>query len=499
MGYSWKPYIIIGFVLWLFCNVCIVILGNNIGPLSLIGLMTISQIGVVLVTTANAGFVPWITSRESTKQKGNFQAQVDLFGQVAGIVILIIVFLMFSGPKHSCGGYEADLDVPCSTDEAIISSNSMSPIYPDDWCHMQCPEATFPFSGGTIGLICMEIVFVIIGIPFIFPLKEPKRVSKSLFSRLESMWQSIRNSAVYEVTLFLVTMSIISVIINPGYPYFQVALISSSPINVVATSGMNAVFSFVAVALIMKYGLGVSWHKYFIFALLFESAIMLIKLLSVFDIGPTRNPVFFVLLQALVPIGPLFRFMAIMFAINVIAEPGLEAVTISMVLTASSAAVTVAAFTFQQQLLQIFPLVSSTETIVMDTTEMRMQFLQYDMVAIAFRFSFILMLPLLPRQRTEAAALRDKNEQSSWWAVFCVASTLTFLAYSTMTSVLPLVFPSAQCYKVFGGSGCTEDESSLLSILSVVIILGYCYYIPLALIYWPIIKGKEKFSWNMFL
>ena len=83
-----------------------------------------------------------------------------------------------------------------------------------------------------------------------------------------------------------------------------------------------------------------------------------------------------------------------------VAEPGYEAITYSLITTASNAVSPLSAV-ISYQLLAFFPLLNDQNSISADTPEVRKQFATLHSIVIILNLSSLLSLPLLPRQKKE--------------------------------------------------------------------------------------------------
>jgi len=182
-----------------------------------------------------------------------------------------------------------------------------------------------------------------------------------------------------------------------------------------------------------------------------------------------------------------------------VAEPGYEAITYSMITTASNAVSPLSAV-ISYQLLALFPLLNDQESIKADTPEVRSQFSRLQALVMLLNLSSLLSLPLLPRQKKETRELVAKGERSTFWGIYVICSMFLFLCYSTFTTFVTVRYHDVYgCMKILGGGGCSADESSITAIGLVSAILLYCYGTSLYLSFWPIIRGDYKFSWRMFV
>jgi hypothetical protein len=181
-----------------------------------------------------------------------------------------------------------------------------------------------------------------------------------------------------------------------------------------------------------------------------------------------------------------------------VSEPGFEAITYSLITTASNATgpiSTVISFQF----MAFFPLLNTQEGLESDTLEVRNQFALLILIVELINLSSLLSLPMLPRQKTEMQELVAKGETSAFWAKFTLISAAIFLIYSTFVTFFAVgATETMGCSKILGGNGCTEDESSIPVYFLMGILFFYCYGLNFYFTFWPILTGREKFSFDMF-
>ena len=192
------------------------------------------------------------------------------------------------------------------------------------------------------------------------------------------------------------------------------------------------------------------------------------------------------------------NFLASHASMVEVAEPGYEAITYSMITTATNCVSPLSAV-ISYQLLAFFPLLNDQESIATDTPQVRREFACLHTIVIVLNLSSLLALPLLPRQKRETRELVAKGERSTFWGVYVIGSAFTFLCYSTIVTYVTVRYHDVYgCMKILGGGGCSEDESSTTALLLVGAILFYCYGTNFYLSYWPVLKGERRFSWRMF-
>ena len=170
-----------------------------------------------------------------------------------------------------------------------------------------------------------------------------------------------------------------------------------------------------------------------------------------------------------------------------------------MITTATNAVSPLSAV-ISYQLLAFFPSLNEQESIATDTPQVRREFATLHLFVIVLNLSSLLTLPLLPRQKKETRDIVAKGETSKFWGRYVMGSALTFLSYSTAVTFITVKYHDVYgCKKIFGGGGCSADESSGPAIFLVAAILLYCYGTNFYLSYLPIVRGERKFSWQMFL
>ena len=151
------------------------------------------------------------------------------------------------------------------------------------------------------------------------------------------------------------------------------------------------------------------------------------------------------------------------------------------------------------QMMALFPKLNTQEEIEEDTPEVRNQFAALLLITLVINLSSLLSLPMLPRQKKETRDLVQKGDSSIFWARFTVSSLVLFLVYSTIVTFFTVAGADKYgCYKVFGGEGCSDNESSIPVFLLITLIFVYCYGVNFYHTFWPFVKGEKQFDWNIF-
>lgn len=150
----------------------------------------------------------WMAHHETIERRGKIQTLIYIMREIGRFLISIVIILGFSGPETACPGYESDLNAPCTTDESVTSRNDQFESNPDDWCHVVCDAADFPF-----GLTIPQFVWIIasvniISIPAYFLLYEEKRAAEKVGKVLSAFWQVMKKRAVWMLVLYTMISSI---------------------------------------------------------------------------------------------------------------------------------------------------------------------------------------------------------------------------------------------------------------------------------------------------
>jgi hypothetical protein len=497
-GYKRKPYIVIG---WCFCAAVLIALakeGNDIDPRHLVIMFALANMGYVWADVASDGFMVWIAHREPIEKRGKMQTLVYSMNKLGQIAINLIILFGFSGPEMNCPGFESDLQVPCTQNIYVIKRVDQE-LYlnnPYSWCYQMCNDATFEWDL-SIPEFAISICFVIFAsIPLYLRLKEAKVKAEPRIEFLSKFWSQLKRRAAWQVILYGMISHITFGVMNAAkMPANYVWLDLHTFQHQIMVIFEKFVF-FVGLNLVRKYALNASWRK----SVLVGSCLVLVfnslYFIIIFDVW--RNAWFYIFTDVSALFMYTLNFLASHACMVEVAEPGYEAITYSLITTATNAVSPLSAVV-SYQLLAFFPLLNDQESIATDTPEVRSQFATLHSLVMLLNFSSLLSLPLLPRQKKETRELVAKGETSNFWGKFCILSALTFLCYSTIATFVTVKYHDVYgCMKVLGGGGCSADESSTMALGLVTCILAYCYGVNFYLSYLPIFTGERRFSWAMF-
>ena len=147
----------------------------------------------------------------------------------------------------------------------------------------------------------------------------------------------------------------------------------------------------------------------------------------------------------------------------------------------------------------LFPELNTQESIATDTPEVRRDMALLILIVEVVNLSSLLSLPMLVRQKKEAKQMIEEGEESPFWAAFTLISVLILLLYSTVAIFMTVAGEDTYgCYKVLGGKGCSENESSIPVYCLMGAVFLFCYGVNFYHSFWPCIKGEKKFSMSMF-
>lgn len=247
--------------------------------------------------------------------------------------------------------------------------------------------------------------------------------------------------------------------------------------------------------IITIYGMGWSWHKIYLAVIIGGSILDLCRLLFVFDVA--SHPALWAFLNC--TRGPIVAAgsLPIEWAINIVAKPGYEATTTAILGTCTLLAQLVCQTMVIGPIASLFPESAKADgfTVIEMPPELQTEMLHFEIVAVILKLSTIYFLPLFPRQRKEAKEKSDRNETSRLWLIFLLVATGLTLVFTTLRAWGPVILPdNITCMRILGGIGCSEDESMIPLYLKFFVVLGFCYGVPTALVYVPIITGKQKFK-----
>mmetsp|Transcript_27271 Transcript_27271/g.55681 ORF Transcript_27271/g.55681 Transcript_27271/m.55681 type:complete len:693 (-) Transcript_27271:288-2366(-) len=499
LGYKRKPYIVIG---WFFCASVLIVLakeGNDVDPSHMVMMFATANAGYVMADVAADGFMVWVAHREPIEKRGKMQTLVYSMNKLGQIAINILILLGFSGPLMNCAGYEPDPRVPCTDSPQVIKrvEKHLLEASPTEWCYEMCHASTFDWDL-SIPEFALSICFVIAAsIPLYLRLKEDKVKAEPRGQFLHAFWKQLQRRAAWQVILYGMISHITFGVMNAAkmpanYVWLELHTFQHQIMVI-----FEKFFFFVGLNLVRRYALNVSWRKQVLFGSFLVTVFNSLYFIIIFDIW--RNSWFYIFTDVSAMFMYTLNFLASHACMVEVAEPGYEAITYSLITTASNA-VTPLSAVISYQLLAFFPSLNDQESIATDTPAVRRDFATLHFWVIIINLSSLISLPLLPRQKKETRELVAKGEKSTAGGLFVILSAFIFLIYSTAVTVITVKYHDVYgCAKMLGGGGCSEDESSVMAVILIGAILLYCYGTNFYLSFWPILRGERRFSWQMFL
>lgn len=299
-------------------------------------------------------------------------------------------------------------------------------------------------------MACVALVAVV---ATIFNLKDHKvEKGQSLKGQLQHFWVIMQQRATWQIVLygFLQKLSF-AFDVSPSSAINQHWL-HADPFtkNVFrsATTGVYAAGSFVT----HKYLLNVSWRATMLLAIFAGLAIGLPSvLLTVFDVY--RNVYFYLAKDQLIAFFDCLAMMVRILVIVEIAEPGFESSTYGLVTTVYNLAgpMSIAVSNYIGSAFDVYD-----EDIVADTQHVRWHvaatfFIMYGMRV----FLNLAVLPLLPRQKREAKALKLHGGSSKRVSGILFGFFALVFVFA-ITANLMSIFKGTACLKIVGGEGCKK-------------------------------------------
>jgi len=441
----------------------------------------------------------FLAHNEPTNRRGNIQTLAYLIRQVGMVVINLVIILALSGPSANCPGYESNPDTPCTTDPSVTSRNNLSEQYPDEWCHMQCSQATFDFGLEINQYIWLLVAIGLVSLPFYFMLKEDKKeVKDSVTQIISNFWKTAKRQAVWRVILYTIVSNIlfnVSVACqqNANYVFMGLTTMQNQIINI-----LEAIVFAIALYVIKQYCRDFSWRKMVLYGNLTVTSVNLLYLLIINDV--CRNPWFYVAFSVSDYFMYTVNWMASLFAIVEVSETGFETVTYALITTSADATMSLSSV-ISNQLLSFFPSLATQASIATDTPLVRNDMTALFLIVTLVNTSALLVLPLLPRQREEAWKIMKEGVQSAFWGGFALISGLVFLVYSTIVTFLTVAGADTYgCMAILGGPGCGAGggvDPGATTLLALIFL--YCFFVFGCFVVRPIAKGEKKFSWGMYV
>jgi len=466
----WKPYMLFAWTMTSIALLSIVILGRK-GTMSItsfVWFLTIANIGGAISDCTASGFMTWIAHHEPKSRSGHAQTTMYIVKELGRVVSNILVVMGFSGPLN-CPGYPEETD---------------------------CRNAIFPFDISLSQFAGILLVFSVTGVILTIPLREEPSNARNSFTEVRktlfSMWEAAQNRAVWQLMLFtMISNTLFSISnaakYNANFVWLELTTFQNQMVWL-----MESVVFVIGLSLIKHYFINTSWRKLNLIGMGIVSTMNLLYLLVIYNI--TRNVWFYVIFSTTESFMHTANFLVNVFCIIEVAPEGMEAVTYSLI-TSATAVTHPLATTVSIALLSFFPALNEQNSFSDDTPAVRNSMAALMVIVVVLNWTGLLAMPMLPRQRQETRDLVERNETSKTWAAVALTVGLCALIYSTLVTIFSA---RGGCAAILGGPGCS-DGKPIGVYLAMAVIFGFCYIIPTYHVYWPIVIGKERFTWRMFV
>jgi len=336
----------------------------------------------------------------------------------------------------------------------------------------------------------------ILSLPSYLMLNEEKAKRQTINEFLSSFWLQLQRKAIWQVMLYSMISHITFGVVNAAkVPANYVWLNLHTTQNQIMVL-MEKIITFASLHYVRKYALHVSWRKLIWCGSMLVTFFDTLYFLIAFNVW--RNVWFYIFTDVTERFMHTLNFIGALFCMVEVAEPGYEAITYALITTASNT-VSPLSSVISYQFLAFFPDLNTQQSLATDTPEVRKHFALLHTITIIVHLTSLLALPLLPRQKKETRELVLKGEKSAFWGRFAICSMFTFLVYSTIVTLVTVTKHDVYgCFKILGGGGCSAEESSAPAYMLVSSVFLYCYGVNFYHSFWPIIQGREKFSFSMF-
>jgi len=495
-GLKRKSYMCLG---WFICAAVLTVLcsmGDAITSKTLVLMLALANMGYIAADVAADGFMVWIAHREPVEKRGKMQTLVYAASSFGQLVINVLILFGFSGPEANCAGFEPDETVECTLDERVASRNGMMDAFPDTWCHRKCHAATFDFGLTVSEYAWILACFNLVCMPFYLILREEKTPRKEFRKFLGLFWTQLKRRAAWQIILYTMISQITFGVTNAAKPSTNFLWLNLQTMQNQIMVIMEKVVFIIGLSLVRKFALNMSWRKLIWCGSILVTFFNFLYFFVVFDIW--RNAWFYIFTDVSASFMYTLNFMASMFGTVEISEPGFEAITYALVTTASNAVAPLSAV-ISYQVIAFFPSLHDQNSIATDTPQVRRDFALLHAIVIGINLSSLFALPMLPRQKKETRDMVALGETSVFWGMFALLSATVFLIYSTVVTFMTVAGADTYgCFKVLGGAGCSEHESSVPAYVLVACVLLYCYGVNFYISFLPIIKGEEKRTFDIF-
>jgi len=262
------------------------------------------------------------------------------------------------------------------------------------------------------------------------------------------------SGAVCEVFLFQFLSSVIGSIATTAGPEVQLywAEVQNLQNQLFSIAG-NLLFV-IGLWVVSRYFLNVSWRAMLAFTLIAVNVIDApFTFCTIFDV--VRNQYFF-LDDSLMTSLPSAMSFVVSTYINVeMAEKGNEGLTYGLFSTATNVGTPLATTISNAAFGAFRPSLSDSANYVKDSPSFRNLVALSYVLSYAFSFASLVLLPLMPNQKADAAHRKATRPRGKIFAVITISILVISILYSLTFSLLAVI-PSTSCLAIAGGPGCSH-------------------------------------------
>jgi hypothetical protein len=376
-------------------------------------LMMLASLGYMIADVASDGLVVEFAQREPEDIRGNIQSTVYLVRSVAMIVAALLVGFGLNGEDYG-GSFSWSFSM--SQLMLIFSLLSLVAVPAALWLVQEPPiDGEIPQFGEYIS----------------------------------SLWVLLQNSAMVQILAYRFFSGIFDgFTVTAGDP-IQRYWARVHPLNESLFSVLGLVVFSAALYLTKRIGLAWNWRR--VIALTTVSVIVLdaiVGMLTIWDV--VRSQWFWLGTPILEELPQAMNFLVSTFVVVEMAELGNEAAVYGLITTVNNLSSPFASC-ISKNVNALFDV--GVTDIIHDSTHVRWQVTWTFVIAYIMKLLSLAWLPLLPRQKRETQALKQRARKWFWDGAATIAIFLFALLWSVTTNLLS-VFPATACLVLAGGTGC---------------------------------------------
>uniref|UniRef100_M4BK74 RxLR effector candidate protein n=1 Tax=Hyaloperonospora arabidopsidis (strain Emoy2) TaxID=559515 RepID=M4BK74_HYAAE len=375
--------------------------------------MMLASLGYMIADVASDGLVVEFAQREPENSRGNIQSTVYLVRSIA--MILAALLVGFGLNSNDYGG-------------------------------------SFTWSFTMSQLMLILSLLSLLAIPAALWLVQEPSLGDHVprFSDyMRSLWLLIQNSAMVQILAYRFFSGIFDgFTVTAGDP-IQRYWAKVRPLNESLFSVLGLVVFSAALYVTKRIGLGWSWRRVIIWTTV--SVIVLDAIVGMLTIwNVVRSQWFWLGTPILEELPQAMNFLVSTFVVVELAEIGNEAAVYGLLTTVSNLSSPFSSC-ISKNVNALFDV--TVTDIIQDTAHVRQQVTWTFVIAYIMKLLSLAWLPLLPRQKRETQALKQRARPWLWGGVASI-SVFTFALVWSVTTNLLSIFSSTACLVIAGGTGC---------------------------------------------